>query len=289
MTYIFINYNQKQYYLAHIYEQFLFNELKYWKYNPNANIGNGIIYIKTEKNISYKIFTKIAKNVFLKQSYYQSLVNQIKNETLSNVNKKLSYECFNFQAKSLNQLKKALSLQPEQNIFEKFGKNIIKKNEIFIFDQNKNKLIFSGTFSFKTKSSNRIPKLIIKNNNSVEITFRTNAKNIIDGLILNYLSQKTVIKNYLWLSCTGKLFWTFLINKKHINKLNNLKITEAIKNLNLEYQPKGNLKLEKFWQIADWGKYIKPKKIQEKLNKISNSIKKIEVRIKNNNINILTN
>jgi hypothetical protein len=274
MTHIFINYNQKKYYLSHIYEHFLYGELLFFKYRPKANIGNGVIYIQTEKDINLQEFKKIAQEVGLKSSYYQTLVNQIQKETLENISEKAACECVNNNVSTIKDLKKVVINSPSQKDFENFGKEILKKNRIIFYGQ-ENKKIY-GKKQFKFYKNIKVP-FAIKANKNIETNFKTNAKSLIDALLFDYISKKFGSNNYLWLATQKELYLT-LKTKTKIQKTNE-KTEIAIKNI--IYNPE-NAELDILWQKFDWGSVTDLEKINSKLKKI----KKIKVTINKNKINI---
>jgi len=275
MTHIFINYNQDKYFLAHVWEQFLFNELKFYGYHPKANIGNGIIYFKIKKEIDYKTFLSIASRVKLKNSYYRELVAQIQKETLNNIKTKAAFECVNYNVKNLNELKKILINSLSQLDFEDFSNNILKSNAIVIYSEKEKKIIYQkGKFVFK---KNVYTPHSVHKNNGFEITFKTNAKTIVDAIIYSYISKKLGFDNYLWLSTQKQLNLTIL-SKKPIKKLNE-KVDIKIDGFKFEFEDEN---INSLWQSFDWGNVSSLKFIKSELKKIN----KVNVNISEKNIRI---
>ena len=282
MTSIFITYNKKKFYLAHIYEQFLANEFRAsGQILAEAKIGNEIISLRTKRSITKEKLLKILKDYLLTKSYYSFLVKTIQKETLNNLKNKAAQECFQLGVKNIAQLKNKLENYPNQDEFEKFAKNILRSDGITLVDENTGQYLIKGKLNKKEKCGKLVS--FVRNKQKIEVALSTNAKNIVDGLVFDCFSKTIDLDNYLWLADRKKLVITFrLKNKAEINKLKTILSSSALKVGGLVYRSKRNEVIEKIWQELDWGKFIDLKKIKKELA----NIKTVKVLFKEKKINI---
>ncbi len=262
MISIFIPYNNKIFFLSHVFEHFLEGELRFYKFQPiKAHIGNGIIYFKLNKKIKLGRFLEILKDFKLKEGYYNKVCNTVIVETKKNIKTKLSFECSHHNVKDKASLLKILKTKPNQNLFEEYVEDIIKKQNYLIVDDVNNKILFNKAKEYIGKNP---INHILKNGDYYEFSYKTNAKNVIDGLIYFYICSKLPYRNYVWLNSKKELIITFVSkNEKFKSKLNG-KIFN-LKNLKDTHYDEI---FEQCWQIVDWGMYIRPQEIQKKLNRI---------------------